>query len=141
MQPGGERGVAAESGDFAVQLKKGFLREVFGFGDVAHHAQAQGVDAPLMKRVELREGIVVACLSPGKGVGVAAWRGWNGNRSGSFCNGFGWRRWRLDRGRCDGPRGRRFMRVHGESGGRHSFPWGLDRKAAKCCTAHHSSLV
>ena len=41
MEPGGESGVAAKGSDLAMQLKEGFLGEVFGFGDITDHAQAK----------------------------------------------------------------------------------------------------
>jgi hypothetical protein len=64
VQPGGESGVAAERGEFAMQLKKGFLREVFGQREIMHHAQANGEDAFLVLQVKLRECVVVAGLGP-----------------------------------------------------------------------------
>ncbi len=45
-----------------MQLKKCLLGQVFGFGNIADHAQAQGVDPPLVKRVEMRKSVVVARL-------------------------------------------------------------------------------
>ena len=38
MEPGGEGGLAAEGADLAEEMEKGFLRHVFGLGDVSEHA-------------------------------------------------------------------------------------------------------
>ena len=62
MHPGGERRIAAESGNFPVQLQKRFLGEVLGFGGVAHHAEAEGIDPPLVQGVKLCEGVMIAIL-------------------------------------------------------------------------------
>ena len=50
-----------------MQLEKCFLGEVFGFGYISDHAQAEGVDAPLVERIELGESIMIAGLSPHAG--------------------------------------------------------------------------
>ena len=68
VQPGGECRVAAEGADLAIELQKGFLGQVFGFGYVTQHAQAQGVDATLMQRVEALKGGSVAALRSGDGL-------------------------------------------------------------------------
>jgi len=34
-------------------LKEGFLRQLFGFGCVRHHAQAQGINTPAVRPVEV----------------------------------------------------------------------------------------
>jgi len=39
VQPGGKRGVAAERGNLAVQLKKCFLGQILGLCHIPHHAQ------------------------------------------------------------------------------------------------------
>ena len=62
VEPGGKGGVAAEGGDFAVELEEGFLGEIFGLGAVADHAQAEGIDAALMEGEELGKGGMVAGL-------------------------------------------------------------------------------
>src|SRR5215469_41053 len=45
VEPGGERGFTAEAADFAEEVEEGLLGHVFGFGDVAEHTEAEGVDA------------------------------------------------------------------------------------------------
>ncbi len=40
VQPGGQHGVSAKAGDLAECLQKRVLRQIFGDGDVAHHAVA-----------------------------------------------------------------------------------------------------
>jgi hypothetical protein len=49
-----------------VQLKKYLLGQVFGFRKIAYHAQAQGVNAPFVQGVKLREGLMVAALGAGQ---------------------------------------------------------------------------
>ncbi len=53
MEPGGEGALAAEAAELAEEMEEGLLGHVLGFGDVAEHAQAEGVDAALVERVEL----------------------------------------------------------------------------------------
>jgi hypothetical protein len=60
MEPGGESALAAKAADLAKQLDEDFLCEVFGFGDVLRHAQAEGVDSSVMTLVELFEGSHIA---------------------------------------------------------------------------------
>ena len=60
MQPGGEGGFAAEAADFAEEVEEGLLGHVFGFGDVAEHAKAEGVDTALVEGVELGKGYCIA---------------------------------------------------------------------------------
>ena len=63
MEPGGEGGFAAEAADLAEEMEEGLLGHVFGFGDVAEHAEAEGVDAAFVEGVELgkRFGVSVLC--------------------------------------------------------------------------------
>ena len=53
MEPCGEGGFAAEAADLAEEMEEGVLGHVFGFGDVAEHAEAKGVDAAFVEGVEL----------------------------------------------------------------------------------------
>ena len=53
-----------------MQLKKGFLREVFGLREIMHHAQANGEDTLLVLQVKLRECVVVAGLGPRQNIFV-----------------------------------------------------------------------
>jgi len=55
--------VAAKCGDLSVKLKEGFLSQVLGFGRITHHAQAQGVNPPLVDGIEVGECLMIACLS------------------------------------------------------------------------------
>ncbi len=71
MQPGGEGGFAAEAAELAEEVEEGLLGHVLGFGDVAEHAQAEGVDAAFVQRVELGEGLGVAVLGGFDGFGFA----------------------------------------------------------------------
>ena len=52
-------------------MKEGLLGHVFGFGDVAEHAQAESVDAAFVQRVELGKGIGVAVFGVLDGFGFA----------------------------------------------------------------------
>ena len=70
MQPGGEGGLAAEAADLAEEVQEGLLGHVFGFGDVAEHAQAEGVDAAFVEGVELGECLGVAVLGGLDGFGL-----------------------------------------------------------------------
>ena len=85
MEPGGEGGLAAEAADLAEEMEEGFLGHVFGFGDVAEHAEAEGVDAAFVERVELGERLGVSVFGGFDGFGFAgdgriafeeAWEGW-----------------------------------------------------------------
>ena len=78
MQPGGKGRIAAKGRDLAVQLKKSLLCQVFRFGNIADHAQTQGIDAPFVKRVEMSKRVVVSGLGPGQHLGVR--RGWRQRR-------------------------------------------------------------
>ena len=60
MQPGGEGGLAAEAAELAEEVEEGLLGHVFGLGDVAEHAEAEGIDSALVEGVELGEGIGIA---------------------------------------------------------------------------------
>ena len=71
VQPGGEGALAAEAAELAEEVEEGFLGHVFGFGDVAEHAQAEGIDAALVERVELGKGIGVAVFGVLDGFGFA----------------------------------------------------------------------
>ena len=71
MQPGGEGGLAAEAADLAEEMEEGLLGHVFGFRDVAEHAQAERVDAALVQGVELGEGFGIAVLGGFDGFGFA----------------------------------------------------------------------
>ena len=48
--------------DLAKEMEEGLLGHVFGFGDVAQHAEAEGVDAAFVESVEPGEGFCVAIL-------------------------------------------------------------------------------
>jgi hypothetical protein len=71
VEPGGESGLAAEAAEFAEEVEEGFLGHIFGFGDVAEHAEAEGVDAAFMQGVELGESIGVAVFGAFDGLGFA----------------------------------------------------------------------
>ena len=71
VQPGGEGGFAAEAADLAEEMEEGLLGHVLGFGDVAEHAEAEGVDAAFVEGVELGEGLGVAVFGGFDGFGFA----------------------------------------------------------------------
>ena len=71
VKPGGEGRLAAEAIDFAEEMKKGLLGHVLGLGYVAEHAQAEGVNAALMKRIKLGKCIRIAVLSALDGISFA----------------------------------------------------------------------
>jgi hypothetical protein len=48
MEPGSKGGVAAKQCDSPVDLKKCFLGEIFGKGEVSDHAHANCKNAPLV---------------------------------------------------------------------------------------------
>src|SRR6478735_1006107 len=56
MQPGGERGFTTKTADFAKELDKDFLSEVFGFGYIPGHPQAERIYAAVVALVKLFEG-------------------------------------------------------------------------------------
>ena len=62
MQPGGKGGVAAEGRYFPKKLKKSLLCQIFSVRRVAGHAQAQGVNAPVVRRVKRLKRRLVALL-------------------------------------------------------------------------------
>ena len=62
MQPGRERRVAAERADLPEELEKDLLRQVFRFGNVLEHAQAEAVDVLAMSLVEALKGRAIAVL-------------------------------------------------------------------------------
>ena len=72
VEPGGEGGLSAEAADLAEEMEEGLLGHVFGFGDVAEHAEAEGVNAALVEGVELGEGFGVAGLGLLDGLGFAS---------------------------------------------------------------------
>ena len=78
MQPGGESRVAAKGSDLAMELKEGLLGEIFGFGNVADHAQTQGINASLVEGVKMGKGVVVAGLGAGKHFCIGRERGGGG---------------------------------------------------------------
>ena len=55
--------LAAEAAELAEEVEEGLLGHVFGFGDVAEHAEAEGVDAAFVEGVELGEGFGVSVFS------------------------------------------------------------------------------
>jgi hypothetical protein len=60
MKPRGEGGFTTEAADLAEEMEEGLLGHVFGFGDVAEHAEAEGVDAAFVKGIELGERLGVS---------------------------------------------------------------------------------
>jgi hypothetical protein len=70
MQPGGKGGLSAEAADLAEEVQERLLGHVFGLGDVAEHAQAEGVDAALVQRVQPGEGLGVTVLGGLDGFGL-----------------------------------------------------------------------
>jgi hypothetical protein len=62
MEPGGEGGFAPEAADLAEEVEEGLLGHVFGFRDVAEHAEAKGVDAAFVEGIEARKGLGVSCF-------------------------------------------------------------------------------
>ena len=67
--------LAAKAADLAEEVKEGLLGHVFGFGDVAQHAKAKGIDAAFVQRVELGEGFGVSGLCALDRFGFAGDRG------------------------------------------------------------------
>ena len=63
MKPRGKCGLSAEAADLAEEMEESLLGHVFGFGDVAEHAEAEGVDAAFVEGVELGECLGVAIFS------------------------------------------------------------------------------
>src|SRR5689334_1324895 len=59
-----KRGFAPKCSDLAEQLKKRFLRQIFGFLSIRGHAQAEGVNATLVQVIERLESFRVALLRP-----------------------------------------------------------------------------
>jgi hypothetical protein len=55
MQPGRKCRLAAKRSNLTIELQKRFLRQIFGFGSVRRHAQAERIDAPFMLIVESLE--------------------------------------------------------------------------------------
>lgn len=72
MEPGGEIGVTAEGSELAMDLKEGFLGQVFGQGEVAHNAHADGEDAFLVALVDFCERLMISSLSAGHEFGLVA---------------------------------------------------------------------
>lgn len=70
VEPGGERGIAAEGSDLAVKLEEGFLGQILRLCHVAHHAEAEGVDAAFVESINLGKGIVVAGLGASKHIRI-----------------------------------------------------------------------
>jgi len=62
MEPSGEGGLAAETADLAEEVEEGVLGHVLGLGDVAEHAEAEGVDAAFVEGVELGKCLCVSVL-------------------------------------------------------------------------------
>src|SRR5580700_10559530 len=52
VQPSGESRIAAKGADLAVDHQKCFLSEIFSFGRISDHAQAQRVNARAMQMVK-----------------------------------------------------------------------------------------
>ena len=107
VQPRRKGRVAAEGGDFAVQLQEGFLHKVFSFGHIAHHAQAEGVNASFVQGIKQGESLMVSGLGSSQGVKLAAavvfaMLGWRGGLS----HGRGVCAVRGGTGRCGGGHGR-----------------------------------
>jgi len=71
VQPGGEGRVAAEGADLAIELQKRLLGQVFRFGHVTQHAQAQRVDPPLVQTIQALEGGSVSGLGRSDGFCLA----------------------------------------------------------------------
>ena len=65
VQPGGECGIATKRRDFAMQLQKGFLSQIFRLCDIAQHAQTQRIHPALMHVVENLKGCAIALLGLG----------------------------------------------------------------------------
>src|SRR4030088_3356660 len=62
MQPCGKSGLSAEAADLAEEMQEGLLGHVFGLGDVAEHAEAEGVDAAFVEGVKPGERFGVSVL-------------------------------------------------------------------------------
>ena len=60
VQPGGEGALAAEAADLTEQVEEGLLGHVFRLGDIAEHAQTEGVDAALVQGIKLRKRLGIA---------------------------------------------------------------------------------
>jgi hypothetical protein len=54
---------AAEATQLAEEVQEGVLGHVFGFRHIAEHAEAEGVDAALVQRIELGECVWIAVFS------------------------------------------------------------------------------
>ncbi len=72
VQPGGEGALAAEAAELAEEMQEGVLGHVLGLGDVAEHAEAEGVDAAFVESVELCEGVGVAISGALDGISFAS---------------------------------------------------------------------
>ena len=64
MQPGGEGRFPAKRSDLAVELQERFLGQIFGLSRIRGHAQAEGIDPPLVLIVEGLERLGVALFRP-----------------------------------------------------------------------------
>jgi hypothetical protein len=60
VEPCGEGRLAPEHSYLVEELQEHVLRHVFGLGRVAHHAEREGVDAPVVAAVKLLESFAVA---------------------------------------------------------------------------------
>ena len=70
MKPGGQGRFGPEGIDLAVELKKGFLSQIFCLRYATNHAQTEGIHMLLVYRVKLRESLVVASLGAHHNVGL-----------------------------------------------------------------------
>src|SRR5581483_10398599 len=64
VQPRGKGGLSPECRDLAIQLQESFLGEVLGFGGVAGHPQAEGINPALVEAVKSLKGLCVTALGP-----------------------------------------------------------------------------
>ena len=62
MQPGRKCRLAAKRSNLTIELQERFLRQIFGFGRVRRHAQAERIHPPLMLIVESLERLSVPLL-------------------------------------------------------------------------------
>jgi hypothetical protein len=70
MQPSGKARFSAKSVNLAEQLQECFLSQVFGFGWVSGHAQAQTIHTSAVRFIKVLEGIRVALASQADGFGL-----------------------------------------------------------------------
>jgi hypothetical protein len=82
VQPRRECRLTAKRLDFSEKLKERFLRQVFRFGRISYHPQAERVHAAVMHTVKMFKRSRVASLCLADSVRFRQFAGFNSSRSG-----------------------------------------------------------